>query len=247
MTMSASEVVGAVDGMAQEELRLIDRAIGTLNLVKVDSKARVLIEQLSRLFHDDPNAKVLLFTQFRETQRFLEEQLLAKGWSVNLFHGQMSPADKDSAVERFRNDTGQQILVSTEAGGEGRNFQFCHMLVNYDLPWNPMRVEQRIGRIDRIGQNNVVSIFNLWVKDTIEERVLDVLEKRIRVFEETVGGLDPILGDTESDIRNILRIAGRKREEAFEEFGKRIEDQVRKAAYSGEPAWRLHYGHKVLP
>ncbi len=226
---SASEVVGAVDSMAQEELLLIDRAIQALNLVKVDSKARVLIEQLSRLFHDDPNAKVLLFTQFRETQRFLEERLLANGWNVNLFHGQMRPTDKDSAVERFRNDTGQQILVSTEAGGEGRNFQFCHLLVNYDLPWNPMRVEQRIGRVDRIGQDNVVSIFNLWVKDTVEERVLDVLEKRIRVFEETVGGLDPILGGTENDIGKILRIAGRKREEAFEAFGKQIEVQVRNA------------------
>ena len=226
---SASEVVGAVHSMAREELLRIARAIDALNLVKVDSKARVLVGELSKLFRADPNMKVLLFTQFRETQRFLEKQLSSEGWNVNVFHGQMRPTDKDSAVERFKNDTGPQILVSTEAGGEGRNFQFCHMLVNYDLPWNPMRVEQRIGRVDRIGQNNVVSIFNLWVKGTIEERVLDVLEKRIKVFEETVGGLDPILGDTESDIRNILRIAGRKREEAFEEFGKRIEDQVRKA------------------
>ena len=141
----------------------------------------------------------------------------------------MNPQDKDSAVERFKNDTGSQILVSTEAGGEGRNFQFCHILVNYDLPWNPMRVEQRIGRVDRIGQENAVSIFNLWVKDTIEERVLDVLEKRIKVFEETVGGLDPRIGDTESDIRNILRIAGEKQEEAFEEFGKQVEARVRNA------------------
>ena len=77
--------------------------------------------------------------------------------------------------------------------------QFCHLLVNYDLPWNPMKVEQRIGRVDRIGQDHAISIFNLWVKDTIEERVLDVLENRIRVFEETVGGLDPILGETAED------------------------------------------------
>ena len=189
----------------------------------------MLIEQLSGLFQDNPNAKVLLFTQFRETQRFLEERLSAKGWGVNVFHGQMNPQDKDSTVERFRNDRGPQILISTEAGGEGRNFQFCHILVNYDLPWNPMRVEQRIGRVDRIGQKSAVSIFNLWVKGTVEERVLDVLEKRIKVFEETIGGLDPILGDTEGDIRKILRIAGKKQEEAFEEFGKQVEDRVRKA------------------
>ncbi len=225
----ASEVLGAVDVKSEMELTLLDEAIKSLDCVRIDSKARVLVEQLAKLFHDDFNAKVLLFTQFRETQRSLEEQLSAEGWGVNVFHGQMKSQDKDSAVERFRNDTGPQILVSTEAGGEGRNFQFCHILVNYDLPWNPMRVEQRIGRVDRIGQESAVNIFNLWVKDTIEERVLDVLEKRIKVFEETVGGLDPILGDTESDIRKILRIAGEKQEEAFEEFGKQVEARVRTA------------------
>ena len=229
----ASEVVGAVGsdplGNSLSELALIDGAIRALDNVTVDSKASVLTGQLSMLFADDPEAKVLLFTQFRGTQRFLQEQLSAQGWGVNVFHGQMSAQEKDRAVERFKNDPGSQILISTEAGGEGRNFQFCHILVNYDLPWNPMRVEQRIGRVDRIGQESTVSIFNLWVQDTIEERVLDVLEKRIRVFEETVGGLDPILGDTERDIRDILRIAGQKQEEAFKEFGRLMEAQVRAA------------------
>ena len=230
---NASEVVGAAGGghldESKAELALLDRAIAFLDRVTVDSKARVLIEELSKLFDDDLGTKVLLFTQFRETQRFLAEQLTAEGWGVNVFHGQMSPQEKDNSVERFRNGTGPQVLISTEAGGEGRNFQFCHILVNYDLPWNPMRVEQRIGRVDRFGQEHAVSIFNLWVKDTIEERVLDVLEKRIKVFEETVGGLDPILGDTESDITRILRIAGQKQEEAFKEFGRQMEDRVRRA------------------
>lgn len=229
----ASEVVGAVGvGPLDEsiaELDLLNRAIASLNLVTVDSKARVLIGELSKLFDQDPSTKVLLFTQFRETQRFLAERLATEGWGVEIFHGQMSPQEKDSAVERFKNGAGAQILISTEAGGEGRNLQFCHILVNYDLPWNPMRVEQRIGRVDRIGQEHAVSIFNLWVKSTIEERVLDVLEKRIRVFEETVGGLDPILGDTESDISKILRIAGEKQDEAFEEFGRQVESRVRHA------------------
>lgn len=105
---------------------------------------------------------------------------------MNLFHGQMKPEAKDGAVEAFRAATEPAILLrlSTEAGGEGRNFQFCHLLVNYDLPWNPMRVEQRIGRVDRIGQAETVQVFNFWVKGTIEERVLDVLERRINVFQE---------------------------------------------------------------
>ena len=191
---NASEVIGAVDSKSAKELALLNQAIESLDRVEIDSKARVLVGQLSKLFEDNPNEKALLFTQFRETQRFLEGRLSAEGWGVNVFHGQMKLQEKESAIERFRIDAGPQILVSTEAGGEGRNFQFCHILVNYDLPWNPMRVEQRIGRVDRIGQGNTVSIFNLWVKDTVEERVLDVLERRIKVFEETVGGLDPILG-----------------------------------------------------
>ena len=169
----ASEVIGDAGGQpldeSWEELALLDRAIESLDRVTVDSKARVLIGELSELFDHDLDTKVLLFTQFRETQRFLAERLAAAGWGVNVFHGQMNSREKDSAVDRFKNDAGPQVLISTEAGGEGRNFQFCHILVNYDLPWNPMRVEQRIGRVDRIGQENAVSIFNLWVNDTIEE------------------------------------------------------------------------------
>ena len=223
------EDVGSVSLSAAAELPLLENAIDSLSRVKSDSKAGVLVDQLSKLFVDSPNEKVLVFTQFRETLRFLEEMLTSKSWGVNVFHGQMRPMDKDRAVEDFRIEDGPQILISTEAGGEGRNFQFCHVLVNYDLPWNPMKVEQRIGRVDRIGQDHAVSICNLWVKDTIEERVLDVLERRIRVFEETVGGLDPILGDTETDIRKIMRLAGEGRDRALEQFGRQLEDQVRRA------------------
>ena len=223
------EGVGAASGSVDTELSLLAGAIESLDRVKSDSKAGVLVDQLSKLFVDSPNEKVLVFTQFRETLRFLEDMLTSKGWGVNVFHGQMRPMDKDRAVEDFRNADGPRILISTEAGGEGRNFQFCHVLVNYDLPWNPMKVEQRIGRVDRIGQDHAVSICNLWVKDTIEERVLDVLERRIRVFEETVGGLDPILGDTETDIRKIMRLAGEGRDRALEQFGRQLEDQVRRA------------------
>ncbi len=228
------ENVGSTSLSAAAELPLLENAIDSLSRVKSDSKAAVLADRLSKLFVDSPNEKVLVFTQFRETLRFLEEILTAKGWGVNVFHGQMRAAEKDQAVEDFRNGEGPRILISTEAGGEGRNFQFCHVLVNYDLPWNPMKVEQRIGRVDRIGQYHTVSICNLWVKGTVEERVLDVLERRIRVFEETVGGLDPILGDTESDIKKIMRIAGEKRDEALEEFGRQLEDQVRHAREAEE-------------
>jgi ATP-dependent helicase HepA len=224
----AADVVTRGRAMTGEREQLA-RLIALLDKVETDSKADVLLDQLDVVREQDANAKVLIFTEFRETQDYLAKRLAARGWGVNVFHGQMKIEGKDKAVEQFRDDEGSRVLVSTEAGGEGRNFQFCHLLVNYDLPWNPMRVEQRIGRVDRIGQENVVQVFNLWVRGTIEERILDVLERRINVFEQTVGGLDPILGETERDLRRILRQAGVERERALEQFEQDVERRVAKA------------------
>ena len=217
------------DEAAAAELALLDDALAALGRVAGDSKARVLADRLDSLIDDQPDAKVLVFTEFRETQRYLRDLLRDRGWGINLFHGQLSADEKDHAVARFKDGGGPQLLISTEAGGEGRNLQFCHLLVNYDLPWNPMRIEQRIGRLDRIGQEHVVSIFNFDVEDTIEQRILEVLEQRIGVFQETVGGLDPILGDTEQDIRRIMRLAEAKRRQALAELGRRLERQIARA------------------
>ena len=177
---------------------------------------------------DDPEAKVIIFTQFRDTQDYLRDHL-GRPWTCNLFHGQLKPQEKDSAVARFRDGSGPQLLISTEAGGEGRNFQFCHILVNYDLPWNPMKVEQRIGRLDRIGQTRPVKIFNFSTKGTIEERVLDVLASRIGVFKETIGGLDPILGEVESDLRKIFLMAEDEARDELQALETRIEARVAEA------------------
>jgi SNF2 family DNA or RNA helicase len=217
-----------------EEAAELDRLVRLLDEVSADSKADTLLEQLRELGHHDPGAKVLLFTEFRETQEYLRGRIEALGWDVNLFHGQMKAAAKDAAVERFRTSARPSILLSTEAGGEGRNFQFCHLLVNYDLPWNPMRVEQRIGRVDRIGQQHTVQVFNFWVKGTVEERILDVLERRINVFEETVGGLDPILGDTERDLAKILQLGDEERGRALRWYEEQIEVRLRAARTAEE-------------
>ena len=238
---NASDAIVKADAIAdgtKEELRLLDNAIAALHKVgETDSKARVLVDQLSELFLEEPNEKIIVFTQFRETQRHLEQLFSKQGWSVNVFHGQLNPAEKDRSIEQFRKNHGAQILVSTEAGGEGRNLQFCHLLVNYDLPWNPMKVEQRIGRIDRIGQAKPISIFNLWVKDTVEERVLDILENRIKMFEETVGGLDAILGDSEnieSSITKIMQTAEDSLESALADFDRQTEVKIRVSKEAGQ-------------
>ena len=234
----AASVV-AVANLHEEEATKLDGLVQTLEALPVDSKGEEFVRRLMILFDEDPNTKVLVFTKFRETQAYLKELLhqadqFLHPVGVNLFHGQMKSIAKDDAVRAFQVGTGCQVLISTQAGGEGRNFQFCHYLVNYDLPWNPMRVEQRIGRLDRIGQENVVHVFNLYAEDTIEERVLDVLEMRINAFEDTVGGLDPILGETEGDLREILRRAPSERDAAIEELGRRLEDQVKRARRAEE-------------
>ena len=229
-----SALLGEIAVADAEEATELKRLVEMLDAVPTDSKADTLVSQLRELEQHDPSAKVLLFTEFRETQEYLRHRLEAIGWDVRLFHGQMKPAAKDAAVESFRTSAKPSILLSTEAGGEGRNFQFCHLLVNYDLPWNPMRIEQRIGRVDRIGQTNTVQVFNFWVEGTVEERVLDVLERRINIFEETVGGLDPILGDTERDLTKILQMGGEERDRALLRFEEQLERRLQEARSAEE-------------
>lgn len=226
---TAADAIDALAPDADLDVSLLGDLIALLSRIDRDSKAATLAQRLDELFHDGPDTKVLIFTQFRETQSMLSELLAGSGWGVNLFHGQMNPAAKDEAVERFRTSPGPQILVSTEAGGEGRNFQFCHILVNYDLPWNPMKVEQRIGRVDRIGQDHPVVVFNLFVEGTIEERVLDVLENRIHLFTQAIGGLEPIIGDVETDIRKAIRLAGEERDRRLQKLAEDTERKVDEA------------------
>jgi SNF2 family DNA or RNA helicase len=109
-----------------------------------------------------------------------------------IFHGQMKNAEKDAQIDQFKEQT--DILVTTEIGGEGRNLQFCHQMINYDLPWNPMKIEQRIGRIHRIGQEKEVRIFNLCSANSIEDYILDILDRKINMFEMVIGEIEMILG-----------------------------------------------------
>jgi SNF2 family DNA or RNA helicase len=143
-------------------------------------------------------AKTIVFVEFIDTMKQLKMELEREGFSVELFHGGLSGTQaRKEAIERFRDS--KDILISTQAGGEGLNLQFCHQVINYDLPWNPMRVEQRIGRVHRLGQEHEVFVFNLSVNDTIESRILELLSNKIRMFELVIGELDMILGDIEAD------------------------------------------------
>jgi SNF2 family DNA or RNA helicase len=165
-------------------------------------KVRHLIQILRQ--HQSEGDKVIVFAAFRDTLDYLAEQMAAEKIPVAVYHGSLSRKEKEAAIQGFQADL--PVLLSSEAGGEGRNLQFCHLMINFDLPWNPMRIEQRLGRIHRIGQDREVRLYNLVTAGSIEDRVLQVLETKINLFELVVGELDMILGriDDEFDFETAV-------------------------------------------
>ena len=150
-----------------------------------DSKFRVFWDQLSRYWQRYPDNKVVLFSYFRETLHYLKERLDEHGIKSGLIMGGM---DKDAVLDEFQRPDGPRILLSSEVASEGIDLQISSLLVNYDLPWNPMRIEQRIGRIDRIGQAaDAILIWNLFCEDTLDDRVYTRLLERLRIFEQALG------------------------------------------------------------
>jgi SNF2 family DNA or RNA helicase len=135
--------------------------------------------------------KVLIFTEYLPTQAYITQRLENENFKVCIFNGQMNINEKERAQQCFKND--HQVMVCTESGGEGLNLQHCNIIVNYDLPWNPMRVEQRIGRVHRLGQKRDVLVFNFSTFDTIEEYIVNLLHEKINMFEQVIGSLEVII------------------------------------------------------
>ena len=152
-----------------------------------DAKAEALLELIYKLQQEenDPALKVLVFTEFVATQAMLAGFLESRGFAVMTINGGMDMEARSRSQRNFAADA--RILVSSDAGGEGLNLQFCHVIVNFDCPWNPMKIEQRIGRVDRIGQRHVVRAFNFVLEDTVEHRVREVLEQKLAVIAEEFG------------------------------------------------------------
>jgi SNF2 family DNA or RNA helicase len=159
---------------------------------------------LLRLLAQNPAEKKLVFVHHRDSLALLAERLRRQKTPFALFSGDLSGPQKDAAVEAFRDHV--PVLLCTESGGEGRNLQFCNTLINFDIPWNPMALEQRIGRIDRIGQTREVFIFNLVTAGTIEDQVLRILDEKINMFELVVGEVGAILGeiDEQQDFSTLV-------------------------------------------
>lgn len=152
-----------------------------------DAKAEALLELIYKLQQEDgdPQLKVLIFTEFVPTQAMLANYLESRGFSVVTLNGTMGLETRTRAQQMFSKEA--RVLISTDAGGEGLNLQFCHVIVNFDMPWNPMRIEQRIGRVDRIGQKHVVRAINFVLEDTVEHRVRQVLEEKLEVIAQEFG------------------------------------------------------------
>ena len=153
-------------------------------------------DRLLALVDEFPD-KMVIFTQFLATQEMLRRRLTEAGHDVAIFHGGLSRLEKEAAIERFRGSS--RLLLCTEAGSEGRNLQFAHAVCNFDLPWNPMRIEQRIGRLSRIGQTRDVHVFNLVAAGTAEAVVLHLLDAKLNMFELVIGEIDTILGNLDDD------------------------------------------------
>ena len=160
-----------------------------------DSKYYRLRAVLKRHLNDNPDEKIVLFAYFRPTLRYLKERLTKDGISCIVLMGGAN-IDKDEIINTFATKDGLSVLLSSEVASEGVDLQFSKVLVNYDLPWNPMKIEQRIGRIDRLGQKSSrITIWNLFYEDTIDSRIYERLYERLDIFQKALGGLEAILGD----------------------------------------------------
>ena len=172
-----------VDQMEYDEL------IEISNRIKIDTKAIELL----KILEQQKDEKFLIFVEWRPTLAYLTRLLTKNGYTVTQFYGDLNLFERNESAERFRGET--QIMISTSAGGYGQNFQFCSNVVNYDLPWNPMKVEQRIGRVNRIGQKNDIKIYNVAYEKTIDAFILTLLYTKVKLFKESLGHLDLIFGD----------------------------------------------------
>jgi len=220
------------------ELDYLDSFISDLqSLSQGDSKINQLKDDLNRIFRHRPT--VIIFTQYTDTMDYLREQLQTvyqgqiacySGRGGEIWQGMTwLPTTKEVVKNKFREGE-IKILLATESASEGLNLQTCGVLINYDMPWNPMRVEQRIGRIDRIGQKyDKVWIYNYFYRDTIEDRIYQALKDRINWFEDVVGSLQPILTDVNKITRNLAMLPAERQVNELELAVRRLRQEIDQA------------------
>jgi SNF2 family DNA or RNA helicase len=178
------------DELRARLLALAEESANVKAWAKADALEKLLVSILGKVAPTEE--KVIIFTHFLRTLDGLIERLERMGVPFVVYHGGLNPAAKQRAIDDFEHEA--QVLLSTEAAGEGRNLQFCRTMINFDVPWNPMRIEQRVGRIHRVGQEREVHIYNLSARGTIEDYLLEIIDQKLNMFELVIGEMDMILG-----------------------------------------------------
>jgi SNF2 family DNA or RNA helicase len=198
--LSLQKFINDENSQGREVLQPIVEQIGQLPHHAKALKVVELIKQIG-------DEKVIIFTEYRASQLYLQWYLQQHGITSVPFRGGFKRGKKDWMKQLFKDKA--QVLIATEAGGEGINLQFCNYMINYDLPWNPMRLEQRIGRIHRYGQEKDVHIYNFAIRHTLEEHIMKLLYEKIVLFEKVIGNLDDILAELnidsfEDEVKSIM-------------------------------------------
>lgn len=182
------DALEAISLDTEEEITELEHIISVAKQAEFqhpDVKVEKLLSTIDEILSEDPNQKIIIFTEFVATQEYLRRLLVARNYMVSTLNGSMSIEERNDALREFRDLS--NIFISTDAGGEGLNLQFSNIIINYDLPWNPMKIEQRCGRADRIGQTRDVQIYNFIIEETVENRVRQVLEKKLSVILKEIG------------------------------------------------------------
>jgi len=213
--------------------------------IKINSKIKRLIEVVDNILSKDKQTKIIIYTKHPATLKYIVSKLKPKKLQVVEFFGGLTPKEKNKRINEFKNNA--QILISTDTGSEGLNLQFCNNIINYDLPWNPMLVEQRIGRLDRIGQKKEINVYALATKKTIEENIVDLIVKKMCCIGLVMGelpiilinmGLDSIGKSGSNKIQEKLMNAFIESKDNLEKFAKSI-DEVEKQINKGVEKYQI--------
>lgn len=245
----------------EEAMRYLDTIIKKGECIGEKDSKFIKFEEYLKEIREQKIKQVIVFSFFKKTLNYLEVKLSELGYSVGKIHGDFGIEERFAKIKSFKKGE-FDILLSSEVGSEGLDMQFCNVVVNYDLPWNPMRVEQRIGRIDRIGQKfDKLHIFNLCITGSIEDRIFNRLYSKLNIFEESIGELEPILGDLEKSLNlahlitlsqeeidkklNLEELAIKRKELEIQEQNQEIEKLINDD-FSFEEKKELFLNHKKL-
>ncbi len=233
-----------------EALKYLDEVIECGELIGTEDSKFIRFEEVLRDIKGMNIQQLIVFSFFKKTIEYLSDKLLKLGYKVGKIHGDMTVEDRFAKIKMFKKGE-FDILLTSEVGSEGLDMQFCNVVINYDLPWNPMRVEQRIGRIDRIGQKfDKLHIFNLCIERSIEDRIYNRLYQKLGIFENSIGELEPILGTLEEEI-NIAELIHLSQEEIDAKLHltelaiSRRESEIQKQTYEVEKLINDDINHKL--